>query len=203
MPETLPTPYDHIIVSGCGRCGSSLVMQMLAAGRGGLTPHAEHTVSYEHSDIWRPYDEWLPKLGPTNPVKLLCPPLTPDNLPPKDKTIRFIWLNRSPYQQARSIHKFMRQSGEHKGLNVHKIIKDIIRDNDRMPDILGQYWDCLVLHFESLIRNPLQQAIAIATFLNDAPLLPEYMVDPVVKNRPTDCLPYMLEVELVNREVPT
>lgn len=88
---TLPT----VIVAGFGRCGSSLVMQMLHA--------AGFPVTGEYPSFER--DEYntgglSPPAGASKILNLECNP-------PPAGAYRWVWLDRSPAQQAKSQAKFL------------------------------------------------------------------------------------------------
>ena len=85
------------VVAGFGRCGSSLVMQMLAAG-GMRTPYS----SFPSYEIPHGIKVLMGELY-GGAVKILDPHV---HQPPKGHVYRFIWLDRDPVQQAKSMAKF-------------------------------------------------------------------------------------------------
>lgn len=91
-----------IIVAGLGRCGSSLVMQMLAAA--GVKCAGEPPL-YEHEDTVQGAHlsaAWFAQFGA---VKLLMPTLY--NID-RAADISFVWMDRNPAEQSRSQIKYMR-----------------------------------------------------------------------------------------------
>lgn len=189
-----------IIVSGFGRCGSSLTMQMLAAGGvpcvGEWPAYEDQRSSPLNLDI-----EWLGALNDCA-VKLLDPHVAP-RLP---KIAAVIWLDRDPAQQAASALKFMAAmcSGIDQGRQARRAMAASYRaDRAAAHAALGigatpPAVDALKITFEFMIARPMEAASAITRFVERL----GYQVDidamaSVVVRRTTRCLPYMLEEQLL------
>jgi hypothetical protein len=191
------------IVAGFGRCGSSLVMQMLAAG-GMPTPGSEYP-SYE-----------IPKGRAVNPeawaamggaVKILDPHI---NRPPAGLPYRWIWIDRNPVEQAKSMVKFMVACGAavdpaKESIAVSKLAASFMRDRSRANGVMREYSHrILKLRFEDILADPVGAANQIAVFCfvtqEKGKMLDEAAMVKAVIPRHPDCLPYMMEFEQMERE---
>lgn len=185
----------RVIVSGLGRCGSSLTMQMLAAGglkALGAAPGYE--VSQSMLGVLTP--SWLTAQQDCA-VKILDPHRLADdvlNLPGQS----IIWLTRNLDEQAASQAKFLRLLA---GVPVNRKgargLRSLLReDTDRCHRLLNRLKaPVLRLTFEHLVTHPAGAAETIAAFLPDHGLDPHRMARAVVP-RDTRCLPGLLELEL-------
>jgi len=90
------------VVTGFGRSGTSLLMQMLAAG--GM-PMLDRYPSFENDNAVRlpRYHKWLDAYK-GKAVKILDPQ---NFMPPKGYEYRFIWTRRNYTEQAKSMRKFL------------------------------------------------------------------------------------------------
>lgn len=191
---------ETILVCGFGRCGSSLVMQMLdAAG----VPCAGRYPAYEPAQVGpMTFDrEWLAGQG-GRAVKMLDPQLLQFSIP--DQPYRTIWLDRDHKQQCKSAEKFM--AALH-GMATpwtrtmrRAWITGYRRDRPRAVRKLRGLGPVLELTFETLIGDPLATAKRICDFIKPWPVIgedsPRAMEFTVVKRGP-ECLPYLLEAELM------
>lgn len=142
-----------IVVSGFGRCGSSLVMQMLAAGGVRCLGNAP---AYESFD----------RVEPGQAIKILDPqhddPI-PYAVPPG---ARVIWVDRDVEEQAASHAKFtealmgMKYSREAR----RRLVAALRSDRPRAMRAIGAR-PLLVLTFEALLARPEEQAERIAAFI--------------------------------------
>lgn len=187
-----------IVVAGMGRCGTSLMMQMLAAG--GVPCTGEWPAFESDRMTARHFDaKAFDALGDCA-VKLVDPaPLRPGRLP----NHVVIWLDRSVKEQARSQIKFLRWNGQRveDSRRTRLAFENGLR-RERLGNRLslgvpGRTYS-ITTSFEMLINYPLRTAREIALFLSahgwtvDA----EAMTRQVVPRAP-DCYPGMLEVELL------
>lgn len=183
-----------ILVAGLGRCGSSLVMQMLAAAgvpTVGTYPDFE-VVDVAHAlpaDPCRWIDHILGKA-----VKVLDPHR---RRPPGGPDYFTILLRRDYTEQARSALKLVGVADTRE--NRRAMAADLRRDMGAARRALlfagAGRRGILDLTFEELILDPAWAARAIATYLGGD--LDEAAMVACVRQRPTGCLPYMLEDQLV------
>lgn len=187
-----------ILVAGLGRCGSSLVMQMLSAAGVpaiGTYPAFEDRMTAEMPaiDAQREFFDRCPGRA----VKLLDPHL---HQPPIGLHYRTIFLTRHPAEQAKSMLKLIGERNDRKARRAmeHSVRRDTGRARDaviRIGD--GRFYN---MPFEHLIHDPLGAAEGIAKWVwnwRDQPLDVEKMAR-CVRQRPATCLPYMLEMELLH-----
>lgn len=186
-----------ILVAGLGRCGSSLVMQMLhAAGvpTFGTFPAFEDNLNMRLPQIEAQREFVQACAGKA--VKLLDPHL---HAPPIGLEYRTIFLTRHPVEQAKSMLKLIGSGTDRKARRAmeHAVRRDTGRAREaviRIGD--GRFYN---MPFEHLIHDPLGSAEAIAKWVwkyGDLPLDVEAMAR-CVRRRPASCLPYMLELELL------
>jgi hypothetical protein len=188
------------IVAGFGRCGSSLVMQMLAAG-GMPTPHSEFP-SFEINNNTRfPVSDLY-----GGAIKVLDPHI---HQPPVGPTYRWIWLDRDPVEQAKSMAKFWKAAmvDAPSGLpGFPELTEDQIailaeafkRDRPWANGVMFQYTSCsgiLKLKFEAILLNPPWAAHSLNKFCGGN--LDEGSMAAAVRPRGPECLPYMLELEQI------
>jgi hypothetical protein len=189
------------IVAGFGRCGSSLVMQMLAAG-GMPTPYSEFP-AYE-IDFAR--DKVLIQALYGGAIKVLDPHI---NRPPVGPVYRWIWLDRDPVEQAKSMAKFWKAAMVEAptGLpampeippdHIVKLAESFKRDRPRANGVMMEYTQpsgILKLRFESILLNPPWTAYFLSKFCGGK--LDEAKMVAAVRPRGPACLPYMLELEQI------
>ena len=186
------------IVTGFGRCGSTMVMHMLNAID--VPTIADSKASFE-SDLFR-----MPKLMDWDQfggraIKVLDPHRWSF---PAHSNVRFIFLGREPRQQALSQAKLLQLSGIRATRDqVRGVERSLRTDYATFRDSLGRH-PVLVLQFEHILAKPLVQARKIAAFLA-GPLPEESLVNrmaAVVVSRRPECLPDLsFEFDLVNKEM--
>lgn len=187
----------RVIVTGLGRCGSSLTMQMLAAG--GLRALGKHpTYEVPQAMLGSLTRDWLDQQQ-NCAIKILDPHRLAEsvlNLPGQ----RIIWLDRNLEQQALSQVKFMRVVLEvplnRKG--VRGIESTLRQDTGRCHRLLSMVSvPVLRLRFEHLVTHPAGAAETIAAFLAPLRLDIGAMARTVVPRSPF-CLPGLLELDLAS-----
>jgi len=188
------------IVAGFGRCGSSLVMQMLAAG-GMPTPYAifpSYEIDFAHTQV-------LISALQGGAIKVLDPHI---NRPPVGPEYRWIWLDRDPVEQAKSMAKFWKAAmveapsnippmPEFTGDQIAKLAEAFKRNRPRANGVMLKYTPAsgiLKLRFEAFLHDPAWAAHLLKGFC-PGPMLDEKAMAAQVKARSTKCLPYMLEFE--------
>lgn len=177
------------LVSGFGRCGTSLVMQMLEVA--GMPMTGEYP-SFE-----------TPMVLPTNgligkfmaqhtghAVKVLDPHR---GYIPQGPAYRIIWIDRDVKQQAKSHRKFVREmSGVRIGRRAEAAVRDsYLTDRPRALANLAVVGSKapLMLRFKDLIEQPLDEAMKIVRHLDlchpeEAEAMAERMASVVVPRSP-------------------
>jgi hypothetical protein len=200
-PARMTTDPGVVVVTGLGRCGTSLTMQMLAAG--GIPTTPAHGPGYETEQTYqrKPIDPdwWAAQRG--RAVKVLDPHI---NTIPRNVPVLVFVLTRDEREQALSQIK-MGCFASRQAFDATTATRDRIngmrallrRDHRAMRMRLPVPHH--TLHFEDMVRKPRLMASIIASRL--WPWFPA--VDPdamaaVVRKRPTTCLPYLLEMEMVD-----
>lgn len=188
-----------VVVTGSTRCGTSLVMGMLHAG--GLPVHAENHIAYEHVDVLGLPDEtaWLDRCA-GKAVKALEPL---HHRLPAGRRYRFVLMKRDPVEQAKSQVKFMRLVG---GVRVGDDAVQLLAESLRQdyPRMLGHLTDLgpvVTLRFEEVLADPPRAARLLASFLNFAEPLDVAAMAARVRPRGPECLPGLLELDLMAEEV--
>lgn len=152
-----------ILVSGLGRCGTSLVMKMLDVA--GIPVFAEYGVSYEHPalSVGAKMERFLPLIG-TSAAKILDPQLL---IWPERVNASVIWLDRNPREQAKSQLKFLRLLGVTIPGGARRGIEGSIKRD--VPICLRLYGRLGVrlmrFHFEDILHDPLRTAARMALFI--------------------------------------
>jgi len=192
-----------VVVAGCGRCGSSLLMRMLHAG--GIECFADNHDSFEHPVVMQlpRRTEWLKDVV-GKAVKVLDPERS--RLPTRcDWSYDFIWLSRNHYEQAKSQAKILRVfNGFHlNASHMHRLERSLERDNRRVPEWLrlnycakGRSSRILRMRFEKLIRSPRESAEQVAAFLTSHGILNTEAMAGQVVPREVECLDGLLELVL-------
>ena len=149
------------LVCGSGRCGSSLVMQMLDAGGVSVVGSGPYYEPVE--TIWHDFNaDWLSQQ--TGVVKLLYPIPAVAKFNPGD--YRVIWLTRDKDQQAKSFLKFamhMRKIPK-EDQDVKAIAKDMIEEERVCLNALEKLGRLMILSFEHIITEPCEAAGKILDF---------------------------------------
>jgi hypothetical protein len=196
-------PAPTLIVAGQGRCGTSLVMQMLARAGVAVTGNAPtyEVVPEETSPAY-----WRENFG-GKAIKILDPHL---KRPPFGLQYRAIWLDRNLEQQALSQVKLLKQLG-YDVLTDRRAIKRLVKLNRKnrsyavnvLRSLAGPE-NCIGTTFEHLINSPHLAAKQIyekfKEFVpehpgkSDAAVILEMAA--VVKFRHADCYNGLLELGL-------
>lgn len=146
-------------VCGFGRCGSTMVMSMLAAGGMPIAGNITEP-PYELPDV---RDAWkVPLAG--RAVKLLDSVLY-YGIPPSPAW-RFVWLDRDPVEQARSHIKFVEAVigtlDEPWEVAVAKSAASFVRDRPKALGALHGQGAVLVLRYERILADPAGTARLLA-----------------------------------------
>lgn len=182
-----------LFVSGFQRCGSSLMMQMLAAGGMSVVHDSEMGFpSYEtHLNMTGEplgsYDGHALKwLEPCHSM----PPEVPFE-------IRSIWLTRDHWQQAKSAVKFMRACGvpNVRSSDAGRFKTSYDRDEPRSVKLWRKRGDCRIVRFEDLVKDAAWVAERVNEFIGGALDLAAMMRQ--IRPRSAKCLDYLLEEELM------
>lgn len=181
---------ETIVVSGCGRCGSSLLMRMFHAAD--VPCFFRDEVSYEHPDTLAPenFDDVL-RQCPGQAVKILDPQYAKSlgELP-----AAWIWIARDPEQQARSQVKLLQFTGVPVGFSaIPSMAAANLRDNAAIPLRLQKRPNTrvMVISFEELLGLPYATSSAIVEFVGRD--LDSKAMARIVKNRSPKCRPDMNE----------
>ncbi len=196
-----------ILVCGFGRCGTSLVMQMLAAAGvdcAGRAPTYEEQIAPEHKNdavYW--YRTFAGRA-----LKVL----DPDRFrPPADIPYLVIWLDRDEKQQAASQVKFLQVvCGMKMAASTKFYVKKFAKQNrlDRPRTLAGLCnlagpENCFRMEFERLIDTPHLAAAEIWSLVSrystrrfDNPYQVVLDMASVVRIRHSDNYPGLLEVSL-------
>lgn len=161
-PIILTSP---IIVTGLGRCGSSLVMDMLSKAKVPMLGNASYPDYELSSNDFGVLDSLMVEKSRANDknyaVKILHPPHF-DKL--NVKKYRVILLKRDFRQQTLSHKKMFNVMGESVNLTTYQ--KLLARDFEVLERKL-RYCVTLKMNFEDLILNPLDSAKQISAFLGN------------------------------------
>lgn len=152
-----------ILVCGFGRCGSSLVMQMLAAGGVPMTGEWPAFEADQVGDLALDAD-WLATV-PGHAIKLLDPHRAP--IPAIAGGYRSIWLDRDPREQSRSHAKFLRlMMGIHLSrIDIRRFAASYSKDRPKaLAALHARGWVCR-LRFEDVLADPVGAATTLAAFV--------------------------------------
>lgn len=186
-----------IIVSGFGRCGSSLVMQMLRAGGFPVTgqwPAFEDDRMMPVREVDNAVD-LTPFAGKA--VKILDPHrfTIASPLPP-----RAIWLDRNHREQAKSHVKFLRLVlGLQPPANAAKLFADSYKKDrdDALAALFRVSEGVQAMAFEHILANPANAARVLCRIVQrDLDL--EAMAQTVIR-RKASCYPGLLELEMAGK----
>ena len=193
MIQPWPTLTDRtiVLVAGLGRCGTSLLMQMLEAGGApvvGTWPDYEPAIieiTPGTSDTWR-------TVARGRCIKVLDPHRY---TPPAGEDYRIIWLDRNPVEQARSQLKMAGAPptrGNRKGMErlLHRDLR-LAQQQLLSIDTAG----IVGIKFEDLIERPARVAAEIATKMGKVLDQPAMVAQ--VYDRSARCFNGMLEQRLI------
>lgn len=181
------------LVAGLGRCGSSLVMQMLAAG-GMATVGTFPDFEIEDVAHLLPSEprRWV-DLCAGKAVKLLDPQRC---RPPVGPDYHAIWLRRDATEQGRSMLKLIGLPDTRE--NRRRMAGSIRRDGPRAKLALiaanAHHHGILEISFEAIILDPTAAVRDIADYLGRD--LNRGAMLACIRQRPAWCLPDMLEHRL-------
>lgn len=179
-----------IIVCGHGRCGSSLVMQML--NKGGIKTTGEYP-AFE--------DERYQGAGEELPIGKAVKIIDPHEFMPPRSNCRWIWLDRNHKEQAKSTVKFMKaMTGFSLDSGAWKAIAASYPTDTKkcMQIIKNLGGNLLRLSFEDILENPIKQARKIESFIEgfDAAKASQVVIKRDAKN-----FDGMLELQLMNQQI--
>lgn len=171
------------IVAGLGRCGTSMVMQMLHAGG---VPCVGQRPSFEVSR-WqiRPTAEALAAI-PGHAVKVLELHEGWRMVPPG---CQVIWMDRDQREQAKSHAKFLRtMTGRHVDRSGRRALEaSLMRDTHQTMGVIGSV-PLVRLRFEDVLADPLKAARLLGEFTEHAGFN-AYRAEQAVKRRSPECAP--------------
>lgn len=191
-----------IVVAGPGRCGSSLTMQMLHAG--GI-PCVGEWPDFEDEragiPLNRPWFEGLHSVA----VKRLD--IHRDSTMPRSAIV--IWLDRDHDQQAKSTLKLLKSqfSGISDNRQARRAIEaSLARDAVTCKiAILKTHFPSMAVRFETLVSDPRGVVAIISAHIKynaGYDLDQEKAITALIPRSP-NCLPNMLEFDLLNQTRPT
>lgn len=184
------------IIAGFGRCGSSLVMQMLHAA--GYETTGEYPAFEDIRATALPYENrWLEEVE-GKALKVIDPHRCQL---PIDHDYKIIWLDRKPIEQAKSQMKLFSTLTSIKTTrkDIIAIAKSYKRDKPICLKLLKKLGPVLSMSFENLILSPIISAEKINSFLGDE--LDYLEMAKVVIGRPVFCMPGMdIEIQLIKEE---
>ena len=177
------------LISGLGRCGSTMMMHMLAAG-GVDVVGAPPAYEVEEASRIPLSAAWLKSID-GRAVKVLDPhrswrPMIP---------ARVIWLDRDEKEQARSQIKFLRVMGVPvAGGSLGKVRAALRADRKRCMAILTGHHR-MMFRFEDILADPRREAARLTTFF---PAIDVEKAAAVVRARDPRCAPDLqIEVDLM------
>jgi len=145
-----------LVVAGLGRCGTSMLMQMLS--RGGV-PCVGEWPAFEPEEAQAPTAAFIASCA-GKAVKVLDPQRV--GLP---GDVRVIWLDRDHAQQAKSHAKFMQMlMGAHVDRDGRrKLAAGMVRDTREAMDVIGSR-PLARMRFEEVLKSPRSAAQLLAEF---------------------------------------
>ncbi|MEM6888742.1 MAG: sulfotransferase domain-containing protein [Pseudomonadota bacterium] len=197
---------EGVIVCGAGRCGTSLVMQMLNA-HGRVSVAGEYP-AFECSWVSiEAFDHLLynAALDAGQAIKVTNPHLIKGIRIPE----KVIYLTRAPMEHAKSQIKLLRAFGHLDGIKPSKFkhMQRQMRDILHSEAITMPVWFCqqhpsidlLILKFEDLIRRPNESAGRILELLlpDNFSLNDMRRMADVVMYRDPHCYDGLLEIDLI------
>jgi len=189
-------PLPVLTVCGFGRCGSSLVMQMLAAG--GIATTGDYPAFEDDRMNFTAFDlRWLAEQR-GRAVKILDPHKVPEF---KSVPHIAIWIDRDPREQAKSHAKFVAAV---MGIDVSREHRKAIANSfrqERREAMLCASADPARLYrttFEQIVEAPAAVLTVLIPWLAAFGFHLDFdAARAVVRRRSRKCLPYMLEAMLI------
>lgn len=165
----------QIIVAGLGRCGTSLVMDMLS--KADILTVGEHP---DYEDFPENID-WQ-NLPPLSAIKSLGE----DVVKIPGDSHKIVWLQRNAKQQAKSSVKMLQAAGFSSIRMNDEYISSFKRDNKRIPHLLKSKGTVRVFNFEDIIERTSVFVTQLCDYLE---IKKEYMqsMNDVVLPRSSEC----------------
>lgn len=191
---------DYIMgVAGLGRCGTSLVMQMLDAA--GVPVIGEYP-SFESEE----HNYGLVETPPGYACKYLD--MHREELPLPRGKVKWVWMFRNLKQQARSQIKFASAALGIKhhfdGNDIARMANSLRADNSkavrRIQKHSGPGICILPLSFEGFFSTPEQQAQHLCLYYNIDLFKVPKMAAVVRHHRTSDCYNGLMELELIDEK---
>lgn len=150
-----------IIVAGLGRCGSSMLMQLLHSGG---VPCVGEWPSFEDSRVRERVAPSFVAGCAGRALKVLDPQRV--GLP---GDVRVIWLDRDHRQQAKSHAKFLAAMTGHQYDRAGRraLVGSLVRDTHAAMATIGSR-PLVRLRFEEVLQNPLTTAFSLSQFIGVA-----------------------------------
>lgn len=196
--STLPV----VVVAGLGRCGSSMTMQMLAAG--GMVCVGRFPAFEDENTESEIDPDWFASLR-GHAVKILDPQRVGI---PQTRPARVIWLDRRPAEQAKSICKMLRllESMPMRSRHINTMQRALTTDRRLARSVIGDR-PFLTLQFEETLARPLEAAQKLQQFIAPA-FGPHFQLDvqamaSAVRPRSPLCAPDLaMELSLTQESTP-
>ncbi|PBC01790.1 hypothetical protein [Mesorhizobium sp. WSM3860] len=193
-----------IVVGGLGRCGTSLMMQMLYAG--GVSCVGEWPAFEGSASMFGSFDPNAFAALRGQAIKLIAPAEHPIFDMPKHIVI---WLDREPHEQAKSQLKMVSAMFGSVATNrrsIRSMVAGIRSERPSNMAAVGAKSRCptLLMSFERLLTQPTVATDAIAAFLQShgyKELNVSAMRRQIRRRYPT-CYPGMMEIELLETPAP-
>jgi hypothetical protein len=184
-----------ILVSGLCRCGTSLMMQMLAAGGWPVFDQArapwpgfEHPANTGEAPL--PVDA-------SGIMKWLDPQLFK---PPMERVRGSIFLTRNLREQARSHLKFLSAVGVRTGGARWQVLADSLKHDEPVArGILAKLGPVLDVRFEDLVTVPRSVMAATSRWIGEPIDTETAAYEVCARVTGASCLPFMLETRLLER----
>ena len=155
------------VVAGFKRCGSSLVMQMLAAGGMDVTGSPP---THETAQAGSTFDAHWIERQKGRVVKILAPNVHPL---PKKCPMRSIWLDRDPREQAKSALKMHSTFGGRSPLSGRDVLRKgeakLRRNRQRAIGAIRSRGPVLEMKFEDILASPTDAATSLAEWFDLEP----------------------------------
>lgn len=193
------------LVVGSGRCGSSLVMQMLEAGGCYCTGEYPTFEDMRFNGMGTQLDT---RTLAGKAHKVIYPsavqPSMVEALAKIDSDIRIIHVVRDPRQQAKSYVKFarlmmgLRLSGPEGRRFAFATFRALPEEQRQIETLFTEIGHFMQIKFETIILDPAAAAETIAQFLGG---LDSQAMAAVVRKRSPACYPGLLEARLLTEEL--
>lgn len=182
-----------LVVTGLGRCGTSLAMQMLSLGGKDLGDHPRCIWPFfedpraTQAENW----DWIREFD-GKAVKILVPN---QFTPPAGLDYKFVWLDRDRKEQAKSWNQYNRERMKQSKVPHHSVVqKELKKHRAEALDALEGLGPVTRMRFEDLIQNPEFAARKLADLADIR--YDSKMIHSVVPRR-VNCSKVMLEPTLV------